>query len=139
MHNKGNPSAIYVYDMNNFNIEGIIDGVGYLNHGLFVNNKSIYTLSTGTSELIEIDRNNFIMTSHKVASESLFLRGMAYLDNYIYFGCTNNRSMAFPYNFSFIRKYNILEGAVVNDLIMKDVKIIFDFQILLSTKRQINS
>ena len=80
------------FDVNTFEAE-IIAEAGYCAHGVQVLNGKLYSLSSGTGEIIEVDLDTKTVNLYKtVDSTKTFLRGLDILDGALIFGASNTYS-----------------------------------------------
>lgn len=93
LHNLNHrTSQLGRFDINTFQAE-IIAEAGYCAHGVQVLNGKLYSLSTGTGEVIEVDLGTKDVALYKVVdSDKTFLRGLDILDGSIIFGGSNTYS-----------------------------------------------
>jgi hypothetical protein len=85
-------SQLGCFDIKSFKGQIIADA-GRCAHGVQVLNGKLYSLSTGTGEVIEVDLMTKVVTLHKVVDHAkTFLRGLDVLDGNIIFGGSNTYS-----------------------------------------------
>ena len=85
-------SQLGYFDINTYETQ-IVAEAGRCNHGVQVLNNKLYSLSTGTGEVIEVDLVTRDVTRYKVVdSTKTFLRGLDILDGDIVFGGSNTYS-----------------------------------------------
>lgn len=69
----------------------ILTKVGRCCHGIRIVEKTLYTLSTETGELVSIDLNTLLATKYKIVDpKETFLRGLEYVDGKLIIGCSVN-------------------------------------------------
>jgi hypothetical protein len=111
----------------------IISESGYCAHGVQVLNGNLYSLSTGTGEVIEVDLNTKEVRAYKVAdSNKTFLRGLDILGGAIVFGGSNTYSedRTIYMNNCFVARFDT-ETKVSNVMLnIKDAYIISDMKVL---------
>lgn len=90
LHNLGKKASQLGYlDTNTFKAE-IIAEVGLCTHGVHTLQGKLYTLSTGTGEVIEVDLETKNTSAYKVVNpDRTFLRGLDVLDGSVVFGGSN--------------------------------------------------
>lgn len=85
-------SQLGYFDINTFKAQ-IVAEAGRCAHGVKVLNNKLYSLSTGTGELIEVDLDNKSVELYKVVdSNKTFLRGLDIVDDCVVFGGSNTYS-----------------------------------------------
>jgi hypothetical protein len=91
LHNLGrNPSQFWKYDISRKQAEFLFS-VGHSCHGIKIVDGTLWTLSTGTGELVGINKEKQKYTYYKIANpESEFLRGLDYFDGSLYYGVSDN-------------------------------------------------
>jgi hypothetical protein len=91
-HLNRRDSQIGYFDINTYEAQ-IVAEAGRCNHGVQILNGKLYSLSTGTGEVIEVDLNTKDVGLYKVVDSSkTFLRGLDILDGSIIFGGSNTYS-----------------------------------------------
>lgn len=111
----------------------IIAEAGYCAHGVQVLNGKLYSLSTGTGEVIEVDLRTRDVALHKVVDSSkTFLRGLDILDGNIIFGGSNTYSeeRTIYMNNCFVAKFNVVTRKAEMLINVKDAYIISDMKVL---------
>lgn len=95
LHNLGQqPSQFWKYDIAQKHAEFLFS-VGYCCHGIKIVDGTLWTLSTGTGELIGVNQAKQKYTYYKIADpESEFLRGLDYFDGSLYYGVSDNTANA---------------------------------------------
>lgn len=125
-------SQLGCFDIDTLNAE-IIAGVGYCNHGVQVLNGKLYSLSTGTGEVIEVDLATKHVAVYKVVdSAKTFLRGLDILDGTIIFGGSNTYSeeRTIYMNNCFVAKFDVATKRADVLINVKDAYIISDMKVL---------
>jgi hypothetical protein len=91
LHNGGKKSSTFGY-FNKDTLEvKIIAEAGLSSHGLAIINNKLYSLSSGTGEIIEIDLETNILGYYQLADPKLiFLRGLDTYNESLIVGCSNN-------------------------------------------------
>lgn len=89
LHNAGKRTSQLGYFDISFEAK-IVAEAGLCTHGVRVLNNKLYSLSTGTGEIVEVDLNTKEVALYKVVnSAKTFLRGLDVLDGVITFGGSN--------------------------------------------------
>ncbi len=90
LHNSGRrASQLGYFDTNTFKAE-IVAEAGLCTHGVRVLNNKLYSLSTGTGEIVEVNLDTKEVALHKVVNPAkTFLRGLDVLNGAITFGGSN--------------------------------------------------
>lgn len=125
-------SQLGYFDIDTFNAE-IVAGVGYCNHGVQVLNGKLYSLSTGTGEIVEVDLATKQVALYKVVDNNkTFLRGLDILDGAIVFGGSNTYSeeRTIYMNNCFIAKFDVATKRADVLIDVKDAYIISDMKVL---------
>jgi DNA-binding beta-propeller fold protein YncE len=114
LHNRGLKPTEYGY-FNKTALEAqIIYSTGYAGHGIIIKDNFLYTLSTGTGELIAIDLINKKESRYKIVDSSsvLFLRGLVYINGKFLIGCSVNFKTPNPIKECYIAEVDIIEGTL---------------------------
>jgi hypothetical protein len=125
-------SQLGYFDINTFESK-IVAEAGRCAHGVQVLNNTLYSLSTGTGEVIEVDLLTKDVALHKVVdSAKTFLRGLDILDNSIVFGGSNTYSeeRTIYMNNCFVAKFDAVTKQAVPFINVKDAYIISDMKVL---------
>lgn len=120
------------FNINSFQAE-IVAEAGYCAHGVQVLNGKLYSLSTGTGEIIEVDLRTRDVALHKVVdSNKTFLRGLDILDGEIIFGGSNTYSeeRTIYMNNCFVAKFDAATRKAEMLINVKDAYIISDMKVL---------
>jgi hypothetical protein len=120
------------FNINSFQAE-IVAEAGYCAHGVQVLNGKLYSLSTGTGEVIEVDLRTRDVALHKVVdSNKTFLRGLDILDGEIIFGGSNTYSeeRTIYMNNCFVAKFDAATRKAEMLINVKDAYIISDMKVL---------
>lgn len=120
------------FNINSFQAE-IIAEAGYCAHGVQVLNGKLYSLSTGTGEIIEVELKTKTVWTHKVVdSAKTFLRGLDILDGNIIFGGSNTYSeeRTIYMNNCFVAQFDVVTKQAKVILNVKDAYIISDMKVL---------
>lgn len=120
------------FDINSFQAE-IIAEAGYCAHGVQVLNGKLYSLSTGTGEVVEVDLATKHVGLYKVVdSAKTFLRGLDILDGNIIFGGSNTYSeeRTIYMNNCFVAQFDAVTKQSKVLLNVKDAYIISDMKVL---------
>ena len=93
LHNLGKRMSQFGYfDKDTLKGE-FIGEAGYCAHNIVVINNHLYSLSSGTGEIIEINlANKNIQKVRVVNEETTFLRGLDVYQNKLFIGCSNNHN-----------------------------------------------
>lgn len=111
----------------------IIAEAGYCAHGVQVLNGKLYSLSTGTGEVIEVDLDTKDVRLYKVVdSTKTFLRGLDILDGSIIFGGSNTYSeeRTIYMNNCFVAQFDAATKKSTLLINVKDAYIISDMKVL---------
>lgn len=120
------------FDINTLQAE-IIAEAGYCAHGVQVLNGKLYSLSTGTGEVIEVELDTKAVRLYKVVdSAKTFLRGLDILDGSIIFGGSNTYSeeRTIYMNNCFVAQFDAATKKSKLLLNVKDAYIISDMKVL---------
>lgn len=120
------------FDVNTFQAE-IIAEAGYCAHGVQVLSGKLYSLSTGTGEVIEVDMQTREVRLYKVVdSTKTFLRGLDILDGAIVFGGSNTYSeeRTIYMNNCFVAEFDTATKQTEVLINVKDAYIISDMKVL---------
>jgi len=111
----------------------IISNAGYCAHGVQVLNDKLYSLSTGTGEVVEVDLNTRNVALYKVVdSAKTFLRGLDILDGGLIFGGSNmySEERTVYMNNCFVAQFDLVTKKSKVILNVKDAYIISDMKVL---------
>lgn len=125
-------SQLGCFDINTFQAE-IIAEAGYCAHGVQVLNGKLYSLSTGTGEVIEVNLDTKGVRLYKVVdSTKTFLRGLDILDGSIIFGGSNTYSeeRTIYMNNCFVAQFDAATKKANVLINVKDAYIISDMKVL---------
>lgn len=125
-------SQLGYFNPNTFDA-GIIAEAGYCAHGVQVLNGKLYSLSTGTGEVIEVDLATKAVALYKVVdSNKTFLRGLDILDGEIIFGGSNTYSeeRTIYMNNCFVAQFDTITKKATVLINVKDAYIISDMKVL---------
>lgn len=125
-------SQLGYFDVNTFDSRIIADA-GRCAHGVQVLNGKLYSLSTGTGEVIEVDLTTNDIALHKVVdSAKTFLRGLDILNGSIIFGGSNTYSeeRTIYMNNCFVAEFDAETKKSKVILNVKDAYIISDMKVL---------
>lgn len=125
-------SQLGYFDIETFKTE-IVAEAGYCTHGVQVLNGKLYSLSTGTGEVIEVDLNTKEVGLYKVVdSAKTFLRGLDILDGSIIFGGSNTYSeeRTIYMNNCFVAQFDAATKKSKVLINAKDAYIISDMKVL---------
>jgi hypothetical protein len=113
LHNKGLKPSEYGY-FNKITLQAdIVYSSGFAGHGIVIKDNFLYTLSTGTGELIAVDLNTKKENRYKVVdSNTTFLRGLLYTDDKFLIGCSVNFKTPNPIKHSYIAEVDIIAGTL---------------------------
>lgn len=108
----------------------ILISVGKSCHGIAIENNVLYTLSTGTGELVQVNLKTLEVQKFKIVKpEDTFLRGLDIVDGNLIIGCSIN----FKSNTEDRNCYMIVvdtKSITHKKLILQDIKFINDLKIL---------
>jgi len=132
LHNKGVREARYeVLDLNTNEITYLFDA-GWCSHGVEVINSMLYSLSSGTGELIEHDLETKNTRYYKlVNAEETFLRGLDIFGMYLYIGCSNPHFQQTLEDNCYIIEFNTNNKEAKKFLSIPDMLTIADLRILI--------
>ena len=91
LHNHGEKQSRFGYFHKNTLEVNLLADVGYNAHNIVIFKNHLYSLSSGTGELIEIDLSTKNSFTFKFVDPSItFLRGLDMYENKLLIGCSNN-------------------------------------------------
>lgn len=125
-------SQLGYFDVDTLKAE-IVAEAGYCTHGVQVLNGKLYSLSTGTGEVIEVDLATKSVALYKVVdSNKTFLRGLDILDGEIIFGGSNTYSedRTIYMNNCFVAQFDTTTKKSKVLINVKDAYIISDMKVL---------
>lgn len=125
-------SQLGYFNPNTFDA-AIIAEAGYSAHGVQVLNGNLYSLSTGTGQVIEVDMNTREVKLYKVVDNTkTFLRGLDILDGAIVFGGSNTYSeeRTIYMNNCFVARFDTTTKQSEVLINVKDAYIISDMKVL---------
>jgi hypothetical protein len=113
LHNKGLHPSEYGY-FNKVTLQAqIVYSSGFAGHGIVIKDNFLYTLSTGTGELIAVDLNTKKENRYKVVDLSTtFIRGLIYTNGKFLIGCSVNFKTLNPIKHSYIAEVDIIAGTL---------------------------
>jgi hypothetical protein len=133
LHHLGRrDSQIGYFDVNTFEARIVVDA-GRCAHGVQILDGKLYSLSTGTGEVIEVDLSTNEVRLYKVVdSAKTFLRGLDILDGSIIFGGSNTYSeeRTIYMNNCFVAKFDAVTKQAVPFINVKDAYIISDMKVI---------
>jgi hypothetical protein len=130
LHNNGLKPSEYGY-FNKTTLQAqIIHSTGYKGHGIIIKDNFLYTLSTGTGELIAVDLNTKKENRYKVVDpNTTFLRGLIYTNGKFLIGCSVNFKILNSIKHSYIAEVDIIAGTLKkHDL--EGIRAINDMQVI---------
>lgn len=132
LHNKGIKKATYeVLDLNTNEITYLFDA-GWSSHGVEVINNILYSLSSGTGELIEHDLTTKNTRYYRLVNpKETFLRGLDLFGINLYIGCSNVHNQPTLQNNCFIAEFNTTSKKIKRFLNIPNVLTIADLRILV--------
>jgi hypothetical protein len=91
LHNKNvKPSEFGYIDLNTFEVTRL-GSAGLMAHSIRITDNILYSLSSGTGELIQINLNSNTIVLHKLPiDDNIFIRGLEVYNNKLYIGCSVN-------------------------------------------------
>jgi hypothetical protein len=125
-------SQLGYFDINTFESQ-IIAEAGRCAHGVQVLDNKLYSLSTGTGEVIEVDLDTKDVALYKVVdSTKTFLRGLDILDGSIIFGGSNTYSeeRTIYMNNCFVAQFDAATKKSKVLMIVDDAYIISDMKVI---------
>lgn len=109
----------------------IIANAGYCCHGIKIIDNILYSLSSGTGDIVEINLTNNEVKYHPyVDPKNIFLRGLDVAGDYLVFGCSNNHNNEPKENNCFISLYNTKTNEINRVLGLPDIYVITDLKIV---------
>jgi len=129
LHNKGFKLSEYGFlDKKTLKMQ-VNHSTGLISHNIYIKNDILYTLSTGTGELISFDLNTKQENKYKITNpNTTFLRGLIYINGKFLIGCSVNFKTPNPIKHSYIAEVDIIAGTLKkHDL--EGIKAINDMQI----------
>jgi len=132
LHNKGTKKSRYeVLDLITYKIKCIVDA-GWCSHGVEVINNILYSLSSGTGELIEHDLTTKNTRYYRLVNpEETFLRGLDLFGINLYIGCSNVHNQPALQNNCFIAEFNTTNKKIKRFLNIPNMLTIADLRILI--------
>jgi len=131
-HLNKRSSQLGFFDIATYKAE-IVAEAGYCTHGVQVLDGKLYSLSTGTGEVIEVDLGTKDVALYKVVdSTKTFLRGLDILDGAIIFGGSNTYSeeRTIYMNNCFVAQFDTATKKSKVLINVKDAYIISDMKVL---------
>jgi hypothetical protein len=139
LHNLGKTMSQFGYfDKDTLKGE-LIGEAGYCAHNIVVINNHLYSLSSGTGEIIEINLETKNINKVRIVNEeTTFLRGLDVYENKLFIGCSNNHNSydketnqkIIYENNCYIMLLDIMTGNTERYMYMPDVYVITDLRIL---------
>ncbi len=124
--------AIVCLDKNTFAEKYLIE-VGKKLHNITIIGNTLYTLSTGTGELVELDLKSQAMEIYPLANpDEIYLRGMVNLDGNLLISFSRNFNAETSMRFSYLKLFDTEEKFVTDNLIVNKVDILNNMQLLES-------
>ena len=107
--------------------------IGMKLHNIVIIGSSLYTLSTGTGELIEFDLETRECTQYPLApSDQIYLRGMVNLDGNLLISHSRHFKTSSNRGFSYLKLFDVEEKYVTENYIVNKVDIVNNMQLLES-------
>ncbi len=131
-HLDKRPSQLGYFEIDTFKAE-IVAEAGRCNHGVQVMEGALYSLSTGTGEVVEVDLATGLTALYKVVdSTKTFLRGLDVVNGNLIFGGSNTYSedRAIYMNNCFIARFDTVTKKAAVALSINDAYIISDMKVL---------
>lgn len=122
--------AIVCLDKNTFERKYLIEAGNKL-HNITIIGESLYTLSTGTGELIECDLKTREFEIYPLAvPDEIYLRGMVNLDGNLLISHSRNFKSSANLGFSYLKLFNTEEKFIETNYIINKVDILNNMQLL---------
>lgn len=94
LHNLGKTKSQFGYFYKDTYKGELIAEAGYSAHNITIINNHLYSLSSDTGEIIEINlATKNVVTVRVVNEETTFLRGLDVYENKLFIGCSNNHNL----------------------------------------------
>lgn len=131
LHNKNKSKSKYeVLNLNTNEIKHIVNA-GWCSHGVEIIDNKLYSLSTGTGELIEHNLLSNLTRYYKLVNpENTFLRGLDKVNDTLYIGCSNVYDNPVIQNNCFLASFNVSNKEVKRVFDFKDIDIIADLRVI---------
>jgi hypothetical protein len=131
LHNNDKKMSRYAYfDKDTLEVSVIADA-GYCSHGIAILDNKLYSLSSKTGDIIEIDletkKINYLPC---VDPNKIFLRGLDIYNNYIIIGCSNNHNVPMNKDNCFISIFNPKDKSIRRYLNINEAFVIADLKII---------
>jgi hypothetical protein len=131
LHNNNKKMSKYGrFDKDNLSVE-LIANAGYCGHGIAILNNRLYSLSSDTGDIVEVDLDTKKINYYNcVDAETIFLRGLAVYEDHIILGCSNNHNMPADKDNCFIGVFNPRTKSIKRYLNINEAFTIADFKII---------
>jgi hypothetical protein len=131
LHNNNKKMSRYGYfDKDTFKVEIIADA-GYCSHGIVILNNKLYSLSSGTGDIVEIDLDTKQIVYYPcVDAKTTFLRGLAVHQDNIILGCSNNHNAPMDKDNCFIGVFNPQDKSIRRYLNINEAFVITDLKLI---------
>jgi hypothetical protein len=118
------------FDKDTLKVEIIADA-GYCSHGIVILNNKLYSLSSWTGDIVEIDLNTKKIIYYPcVNAKNIFLRGLAVYEDYIILGCSNNHNSIMNKDNCFIAVFNPKDKSIKRYLNINEAFVITDLKLM---------
>jgi len=131
LHNNDKKMSRYAYfDKDTLEVSVIADA-GYCSHGISILDNKLYSLSSKTGDIIEIDlATKTINYLPCVNPSEIFLRGLDVYNDYIVMGCSNNHNAPMNKDNCFISIFNPKDKSIRRYLSICEAFVIADLKII---------
>ena len=131
LHNNDKRMSRYAYfDKDTLEVSVVADA-GYCSHGIAILDNKLYSLSSKTGDIIEIDlvtkKINYLPC---VNPSKIFLRGLDVYNDYIVIGCSNNHNAPMNKDNCFISIFNPKDKSIRRYLNINEAFVIADLKII---------
>jgi hypothetical protein len=125
------PSQFGYFDKSTYESK-ILTSAGNCCHDIQIINNKLYTLSTGTGEIIEIDLDNMQTFRYNVVNpQTTYLRGMDIFEENIIFACSNRYSdEMLPINNCFVATFNITDKTISKKFSVNHAEVIARIKVI---------
>jgi hypothetical protein len=131
LHNNNKRMSRYAYfDKDTLEVCVVADA-GYCSHGIVILNNKLYSLSSKTGDIVEIDLDTKKIVYYPcVDAKTTFLRGLAIYKDHIILGCSNNHDTPMAKDNCFIGIFNPQTKTIKRYLNINETFIISDLKII---------
>lgn len=122
-------SAVYFLDPKTWNVY-IKFYIGRLSHGIRVTKKFLYSLSTGTGQLMEYDKEGKLHAYFIVDPVRYFLRGIRYHNGLLYFVASQNFKNKTPVEECWLYVFDVETKTMLEKYDLSPIRVVADIFIL---------